>query len=263
MIIDFHTHAFPDKVAPKALAVLSENAGNYIPYFDGTVEKLKAYIKKSGVDKAVLLSIATNPKQQKNVNDFAIAVNGGDIVAFGSVHPDAPDALQELERIHAAGLKGIKLHPEYQNFFVDEERMRPIYEKAAQLGLITVFHAGVDLEYFEPVHCAPEALSKALPWFGGAPVVAAHMGGWLQWYEVEKHLVGKNVYFDTAYSYGRMPNKHCRRIVENHGADKILFGSDMPWSGSDLEKRFIEGLKLGEEDTAKILGGNAQRLLGL
>lgn len=262
MIIDFHTHAFPDKIAAKAMAVLSANAGNVIPFHDGTVPSLKAYVEKSGADKAVMLNIATTPRQQKNVNDFAIACNQGAVIAFGSVHPDAPDALEELERIKEAGLQGVKLHPEYQSFYVDEDRMLPIYEKIRELGLITVFHAGVDIEYFEPVHCTPQRLAAVLPVFAGVPVVAAHMGGWMLWYEVEKYLVGKDVYFDTAFSYGRMPREHCKRIIRSHGAERILFGSDMPWSGTDLELRFIDSLGLDKEEKAAVLGGNAGRLLG-
>lgn len=261
MIIDFHTHAFPEKIAAKALAALSVKAGNLVPFHDGTVGSLEAYVKKSGADKAVLLNIATTPQQQKNVNDFAIACNRGNIISFGSVHPDAPDALEELERIKAAGLRGVKLHPEYQSFFVDEGRMRPIYEKIGELGLITVFHAGVDIEYFEPVHCTPQRLSSVLPAFGGAPVVAAHMGGWQLWHDVEKYLVGSQVYFDTAFSYGRMPRGHCRRIIKAHGVDKILFGSDMPWSGTDAEMRFIDSMDLTDDEKSAILGGNACRLL--
>lgn len=263
MIIDFHTHAFPEKLASKALAVLSDKSGNLVPFHNGTVTSLKEYMEKSGVDRAVVLNIATNPKQQKNVNDFAISINHGNITAFGSVHPEAPNALEELERIHAAGLKGIKLHPDYQDFFVDEERMFPIYQKAASLGLITVFHAGVDIGYPEPVHNTPQRLRKALPYFGDAIVVDAHMGGYMLWNDVEKYLLGTNVYLDTSYSYSRLPKDQAKRMIDKHGADRFLFGSDMPWSGMDLELRFLESLQLPEEDMERILSGNAQRILQL
>lgn len=263
MVIDFHTHAFPRKLAEKAMGVLQRNAGNLAPYTDGTAESLEAYLAKHDVDRCVLLNIATNERQQHSVNDFAIAMNRAPIVSFGSVFPGAPDALEELERLRAAGIKGIKLHPDYQKFFVDDPAVFPIYRRAAELGMITVFHSGVDIEYFEPVHCTPERLLRALPEFGGAPVAAAHMGAYLCWYDVERYLVGQNVYLDTAFSYGRMPREHARRIILNHGADKVLLGSDLPWSGTHNEIRFIRSLELSAEQEAAILGGNAARLLGL
>ncbi|MBQ2676537.1 MAG: amidohydrolase family protein [Clostridia bacterium] len=261
MIIDFHTHAFPDVVAKKAIPMLSKKSGNMQPFTDGTAKGLIDRMDENGVDVCVVLNIATNPKQMQKVNDFAIAVNSDRLVAFGSVHPDAPDALDELCRIKEAGLKGIKLHPDYQDFFVDEERMFPIYEKAAQLNLITVFHAGVDIGWFEPVHCTPQRLAKALPHFNGGVVVAAHMGGYMLWDDVEKHLVGKDVYFDTGFCYSRMPVLQAKRIVKNHGADKILLGSDLPWSPTEREVDFVKAFDLQKEDEEKILFENAKRLL--
>ena len=142
MLIDFHTHAFPDGLAQRAVDKLSAVSGGLAPQTDGTLESLKARMDEDGVDISVVLSIATNPKQMHNVNDFAARIDQDPrIVAFGSVHPEAPDALEELERIADMGLKGVKLHPEYQNFYVDEERMKPIYRKISELGLVTLFHA--------------------------------------------------------------------------------------------------------------------------
>lgn len=264
MIIDMHTHCFPDKISERALKTLSHGSGGVTPEHSGNYTSLLENIRADGADKAVVLNIATNPRQQTSVNNFAISLLDVDgIIPFGSIHPDSPDALSEIERLKSAGIKGIKLHPDYQNFFVDEERMIPIYEKAAELGFVTVFHAGVDIGYPEPVHCTPERLKNILPAFGGAPVIAAHFGGWLMWKDVMRFLVGENVYFDTAYCYSRMPALFAKRIIEEHGADKILFGSDMPWSRTANEARFIKSLDLPEEQTEKILGLNAQKLLGL
>ena len=263
MVIDFHTHCFPDRIVARAMASLVRNSGIINPYIDGSLADLRRYMKQFGIDRSVVLNIATNPAQQKNVNDFAIEANAADTIMFGSVHPAAPDAMEELYRIRENGLLGIKLHPDYQDFFVDDPAVFPIYETAAKLGLITVFHAGQDCGIFEPVHCTPERLAKALPAFGGGKVVAAHFGGYLLWYEVEEQLVGKELYFDTSYCCGRIPKGQAQRIIQNHGADKILMGSDLPWSGTENEMGFLRALGLSEKEEAAVMGGNAARLLGI
>ena len=134
-------------------------------------------------------------------------------------------------------------------------------KKVASLGLITVFHAGVDIGYPDPVHCTPERLAYILPAFGNAPVVAAHMGGYLCWKDVLRFLAGKALYFDTAFSFSRMPPDWAREIIRTHGTEKILLGSDMPWSATGHEIRFVKSLSLLPEETDAILGGNACRLL--
>lgn len=265
MVIDFHSHVFPEKIVKKAMEVLSRNAGNAVPFIDGTVQGLLRNMEQYGIDKSVVLNIATNPKQQANVNDFAAGIHSDKLIAFGSVHPDAVDAVEELYRIKSMGLQGIKLHPEYQNFYVDDPKMTRIYETCAKLGLIVTFHAGIDIQYFEPVHCTPQRLRQVLPVFSGSQgkVVAAHMGGFMLWYDVEKYLVGQNVYMDTGYCYSRMPVQWAKRIIQNHGADKFLFGSDLPWSGVHLERRFVEALELPAEEQEKIMGKNACRILNI
>lgn len=263
MLIDFHTHAFPEKIAGRAVGSLSHGSGGMVPQTDGTLTSLKAAMDQDGVDISVVLSIATNPRQQHSVNDYATEMNRDErIVAFGSVHPDAPDALEELERIAAAGLKGVKLHPEYQCFYADEERMKPIYRKISALGLITVFHAGQDIGFAPPYHCLPEHLLGALRWLD-TPVVAAHWGGYCCSTEVIGKLCGENLYFDLSFGYGCIPKPLAQTIIDKHGPDKLLFGSDMPWHRPEWELRLLNSLDLSDEDKEKILFGNAARLLNL
>ena len=264
MIIDFHVHAFPDALAAKALPLLSKCSGGVKPNYDATISGLESYLAKNNVDHAVVLNIATNPHQEKKVNDFAISLlEKKNIIPFGSVHPDSPNALSELERLAKAGIRGIKLHPDYQHFFVDDEKMFPIYKKIAELGFITVFHAGVDIGYPKPVHCTPERLLCVLDLFDDAPVVAAHFGGWLLWDSVLEDLCGTKVYLDTAFSSGKMPPDYAKELIKAHGADKVLLGSDMPWSDTLDEVRFVQSLELSAEDEEKILSNNAKRLLNI
>ena len=263
MLIDIPTHAFPEKIAERAIDKLSHTSGGLIPQHKGTLTSLKEEMAKDGVDISVVLGIATNPNQQTNVNNFAAEINKDEkIIAFGSVHPDAPDALDELERIKALGLKGVKLHPEYQSFFVDDERMKPIYKKISQLGLITLFHAGHDYGYGEPFHCMPQNLEGALKWFS-SPVIAAHWGGAGCKDLVIKHLAGKDVWFDLSFGYGNMPKSFAQEIVDKHTPDRLLFGSDMPWHRPSWEVRLIESLDIAPQDKEKIYYKNAIKLLDL
>ena len=211
----------------------------------------------------MVLSIATNPRQQTNVNHFAIEMNRqAGIVAFGSVHPDAPNVLEELERLKDAGIQGVKFHPEYQHFFADEERMKPIYRKISELGLITVFHAGHDYGFAPPYHCMPDHLLGAKRWLD-TPVVAAHWGGLGCGEEVLKKLCGRDIWFDLSFGYGVMPKSMAQAIVDAHGPDRLLFGSDMPWHCPAWEIRLLDSLDISPEDREKIYFRNAFALLGL
>ena len=261
MLIDFHTHAFPEKIAGRAIGSLAHAAGGLRPQTAGTAESLKAEMERDGVDIAVIQSIATNPHQQAKVNDFAMELNKDEsLFAFGSVHPDATDALEELERIAAGGLKGVKFHPEYQGFYADDEKMKPIYKKISDLGLITLFHAGTDIGFPPPYHATPEHMKNALRWFD-SPVVAAHWGGAGCGPEVLETLCGENLYFDLSFGYGVISKPIAQGIVDKHGPDRLLFGSDMPWHRPEWELRLINSLDLSDTDREKIFWKNAKHLL--
>lgn len=262
MIIDFHTHAFPEKIAEKAMTNLSYASGGLIPQTNGTIDSLKALMKKDGIDKSVTLAIATNEKQQTAVNDFIASCECDEIIPFGSVFPFAENALEELERIKALGLKGIKLHPEYQQFFVDDEKLKPLYKKISELGLIVLFHAGEDIGYPAPYHATPERLRNAAKWID-SPMVCAHWGSQGLGEEVIKYLCDIPVYFDTAFGYGTMPKDRALRILDKKGVDKMLFGSDCPWHAPSWEISMIETLGLSENDKEKIYYKNAEAILNL
>ena len=261
MVIDFHTHAFPDKIAEKAISALAEKAK--IPYYtNGTISDTDEKMKQWGVDKRVMLSIATNPKQQTNVNNFAFEANKREnIYAFGSVHPLAENALQELERIKEAGLLGIKLHPEYQEFYIDDESVYPIYEKCIELGLIVSFHAGKDLGYPGSLKASPKRILKLAKRFENAKFVLAHFGSSMMEKEVLDNVAGCGFYIDTAFSAGYIDKETAQNIIKKHGADKVLFASDCPWASSKETYDFINSFDLSKEDKDKIFYKNALELL--
>lgn len=269
MLIDFHTHCFPDKIAERAVGVLQNNIlklqGSTFPArSDGTLGGLKSNMKKDGVDYSVVLPIATTPNQSDSINSFACEINGKDgIISFGSVHPLQDNWEEVLEEIKESGLLGIKLHPEYQGVYVTSDEIKRILVKCEKLGLYTVFHAGEDIGMPKPVHCMPECIRHMLDYVSGSKIIAAHMGGWNVWDDVEKYLVGTPVIFDTSFCAGFLDKDQFKRIVKNHGSDKIVFGTDQPWHRAAEETEYINSIGLSKEELESIYYKNAVRLLGI
>ena len=267
MLIDFHVHMFPDALAVKTLPKLSRISGRDgqdAPYFtDGTLRGTLRCLDEWGVDRAVTLHIATSAHSMHKVNDFAAAVKCERLYSFGSVHPDAPDALEELERIRALGLDGVKFHPDYQDFFVDDDKMGPIYEKIQDLGLPVTFHAGWDPLSPDLVQAEPVRLARVLDAFPRMTVIAAHFGGLCRYDEVEKHLLGRrNLYLDTAMTAAYlMDEAQYARILRGHGLERVLFASDCPWSTPLRELPLLERAGLSPQEREQVLWKNALALL--
>ena len=265
MYIDFHTHAFADKIAGRAMEALSATSG-LKPYTDGTLCGLKKKLRERDISAAVVLPIATKPSQQRVVNDWAADINGKNgIYSFGSVHPDADDAVQTLESIKASGLHGVKLHPDYQGSFVEDEKAFPIYQKCSELNLPITFHAGYDPLSPELIHGTPEGFLKVYESFPKLTMIIAHCGGMYRWDGVERLLAGKSggIYFDVGFTAGEIGEKQLLRIIKKHGADRILLGSDCPWDDPENEINMIRRLPLSEEEKDMIFYKNALRLLKL
>lgn len=262
MIIDFHTHTFPDKIASKTIELLSAKAN--LPYYtDGSAADTNKKMDEWHIDKRVMLSIATNANQQHNVNSFAIEQNSDNVIAFGSIYPEAPDALDELNRIKSAGLHGVKFHPQYQNFEIDDERFFPIYDKCRALGLIMAFHAGCDLGFPDILPATPQMCRKLVDNFPGAKFVLAHMGGALLYDDVYEYIAGQPCYIDTSFSVGYLPRDMAEKIIGKHGAENVLFGSDCPWERSCDSAAYIDSLKISDDKKDLIFGKNAAGLLNL
>lgn len=269
MIVDFHTHVFPEKIAAKTIAALGAKAGIQA-FSDGTLDGLKHSMATSGVDWSVILPVVTKPAQFQTVNTYAASINGKDgILSFGGIHPDTEDYRGELDTIKALGLKGIKIHPDYQQCMIDDPRCIRIIQYAVSIGLLVVTHAGVDIGLPEPVHCPPEKGAVMLEQVYGDTVperpqlVFAHTGGWQCWDDVEKYLVGKPIFLDISFSLGMIPEEQMVRIIRSHGAERILFATDSPWSGQKESLEAFRNLPLTAEEQGMIFGKNAARILGL
>ncbi len=276
MIIDFHTHTFPDKVAAAAIPKM-EQAGHCKAFLPGTVDALKESMGKAGIDRSVLLPVATNPLKVSSINDLSIANNGREgLIWFGCIHPDQPDWSEELARIAQKGIRGIKIHPQYQGVDIDDLRYLRILARAAELGLWVVTHAGDDIGFPGAVRVAPEMVLNALKQVGQVPLILAHMGGWKNWDRVAM-LADTKVYLDTAFSLGSITSpdayyseeearmldeKQFCQIIRTFGSERILFGTDSPWADQEKSLQELRALPLTEQEKEQILGKNAQRILG-
>lgn len=262
MKIDFHTHSFNEKIAEKAISNL-EVIAQITPYTRGLVSQTIERMDEWGVDKAVLLPIATKPAQQKINNDWAILQQSDRIIPFATVHPDAEDAFEELERIKKMGFKGVKLHPDYQGFEIDEERLFPLYEKIADLELVCIFHAGFDCYSPNHIHALPEMSARVHKAVPKLKMVLAHLGGYKCWEGVFEHIAGLegDIFLDTSMCAGYINPQLFYDIIKKHGTDRILFASDCPWDSAGETVKLIESLPFTEDEKEKIYHLNAEKLL--
>lgn len=268
MLIDFHTHVFPDAIAQKtidalAMAIKEQSKIDAAPCTNGSVSELIDMMDRSGVSISVTMPVATKPSQVDTINKFSKSIRSDRIFTFGAIHPSCSDIDGEMEKIKADGFIGVKIHPEFQGYYINSPEYLHVFRAAERLGLYVLVHAGSDVGKPPPVHCTPEIMRDLLDRFDGSNIILAHMGGFGMWDDVEKYLVGTDVKMDTAVVCRFMEAEQCRSIIEAHGADKVLFGSDCPWTSPAESDEFVRSLGLSPEDEDKIRYRNAMRILGL
>lgn len=280
MIVDFHTHTFPDAIAAQTLDKL-KSVSHTMPFTDGTLYGLCRSMDRAGIGRSVVLPVATTTRQVTRINDSAAAVNAaqGSVVSFGCMHPHFEDWEEELDRVVRLGLKGIKLHPVYQDVDIDDPRYIRILKTCARLGLVVVTHAGIDVGLPNKIRCSPLMLRRALDRVGPVRLVLAHMGGWRNWGDVAGLLADTGAYLDTSFSLGSMtPNgdghyapedlvllrdEEFMQLLDAFGPQRVLFGTDSPWGGQEESLADLERLPLSQRDRQAILGQNACALLGV
>ena len=268
MLIDFHVHVYPDKIADRAVNTLAAKIKDAYdldrkPQYDGTVAGLKRLMAEDGVDISVILPIALSITNHTSINRFAGEITGEGIISFASLHPYQEDIDRALCDVAAHGFRGIKLHPDYQGVYSDDERCISLVNKAAELGLHTTFHSGKDPGILPPNRGAAVHMREMLKRVDASMVTLAHMGAFWQWEEVETWLVDSKAYFDTAVVSSFMDIEQYRRIIDRHGADRILFGSDLPWERPAATLEFLKKAKLSDDEFEMITHKNAERILGL
>ena len=227
-------------------------------------------LDEAGVNIAINLPVMTRPSQFDSILHFSKELSEREyqrakIISFAGIHPDTEDVEERLSLIKKEGFLGIKIHPDYQNTFFDDEKYVRILGCAKNLDLITVTHAGVDGAYIgQPVKCTPTRVLRLLDKIGGYDkLVLAHIGGNEFEDEVYEILAGEQVYFDTAYSLHSMHEDMFKKMLSKHGEDRVLFATDSPWRNIREEVGIIKKFNLGAITEEKIFSLNAKKLLNL
>jgi len=259
-IIDFHAHIYPEKIATRASRAIGEFYNADILY-DGTVAELLESGSRAGVVHYIVHSTATKSEQVVSINDFIIGEVGKErrFTGFGTIHPDFTDAAGEAERIRAAGLRGVKLHPDFQKFEADCPAMDPVYEILADADLPVLIHAGDCRFDFS----GPRRIAHVLDKHPRLRLIAAHFGGYTEWNEAFDLLAGRELMFDTSSTFWKLPREAALAMIRKHGTGRFLFGSDFPmWDHREELGRFLS-LGLSPEENRAILRENALAYLGL
>ena len=261
--IDIHVHAFPDDLAGRAISQL-ESLAQWQAALDGRVGSLLASMDAAGIDVSVVCPIATKPEQTEGILRWCAEIRSERIEAFPSIHPAVEGPQQWLRRIAQAGFAGIKLHPMYQDFVADEPRMIDLYAAAMELGLTVLLHCGHDIAF--PAggdRAGPERVRNIIAGLPYLELIATHMGGWRMWDESRHWLVGSRCYLETSFSLEALGPDQAVAMIRAHGPDRVLFGSDSPWTHQKQELARLRDLPLTKAELEKILHANAERILGI
>jgi uncharacterized protein len=260
-IIDFHTHAFSDEFASKAMQALTKDHPD-VPYFlDSTIGSLLKSMDNAGIEKSVICSIATKPKQFQTILDWSLQIQSDRIIPLGSVHPDDPQRDEHIKQIAQAGLKGIKMHPYYQDFNLDADSMFGLYEQLCKYELFLVMHTGFDVAFEFIDRAGPTKILKVVNKFPELKLITTHFGAWQQWDSVANNLIGKNIYMEISFALDYLDAATAKKMLETHPADYIIFGTDSPWRKQDGTLELLRKLNLEPARMEKILYGNAKKLL--
>jgi predicted TIM-barrel fold metal-dependent hydrolase len=260
MMIDIHTHAWPEKVALRAqesLEVLFRTRLVALP----TVDNLLRFMGNHHIDISVVCAVATKPEQVVSINDWLFSIRSNYIKVFCALHPDFLEWEKEIDRIRRYG-DGIKLQPEFQGFDLDSEKMFPQYGLIEHCGLPLLFHCGRELSGTFPERSSPQRLLEVKKHFPSLTLIAAHFGGFQLWDEVAECLLGQDIYLDTSFFFDFLPEGRVRELLLSHRGDRILFGTDFPLIDQKKDIEFLRRLEVPEQLKGRIFYENAKELLG-
>lgn len=260
-ITDFHTHAFPDALAGHAMTALLAETDDVTAWHDGRLSSLLASMDGAGIRRAVVCSIATKPTQFDKILAWSEQIRSERIVPFPSLHPADPDVAARVRRVADAGFPGIKLHPYYQDFDLDDASLHPLYRALCDCGLILVSHTGFDVAFERIRKADPQRIARVLDAYPALRFVATHLGAWQDWDAVAAHLLGRPVHMEISYSLHILGKQRSREMLLKHPRDYVLFGTDSPWQDQATALQQLRDLDLGPEWEQAVLADNAARLL--
>ncbi len=267
MIIDCHTHIFPDEIAPKVVEANEKDLG-LKPYGTGTLNGLLHYMDNAGMDFSVVLGVAPAARLVKNTNNWFLSLTNRRVIVFGTVTPDYENWKEEIRRLKAGGVRGIKINSLIQDIVPDDPIMYPIYETLIEEGMLIYFHSGKgEGEKSQiPARSTPKRLRKVHDDFPKLGMIIAHFGGFGMLDEVKQHLMGQDVFLDTSYcpTIKDLDPREIANLIQVHGPHRIVYGTDYPWGKQGVsqgwEYDFIKNLPLSHGEKEMILGENAFRL---
>ncbi|HEX2162227.1 MAG TPA: amidohydrolase family protein [Thermoleophilaceae bacterium] len=258
MVIDAHTHVWPDAIAGRALA---GSVRDLERFGDGRVDSLIATMDAAGIDRSVCLGVANSGDRVEAANRFAGSLDRDRLIGFGSIHPDL-SAAENVASLRRHGLVGAKSHPLFQSYSLDDPRLLEILDalRGEFAVIVHVGPAGAD----SGARCTPAMIRDIARQLPGLALIACHLGGYRVLDEAEDSVVGlPGVYLDTSWppSIATLDRNRVRAAIERHGPERVLFASDWPMADPGAELAAVEALGLSDADTRAILGGNLVRLL--
>ena len=261
-IIDAHCHVYPDKIASRAVEAIGEFYD--LPmYYDGRYATLVEAGDKTGVKHYVIFSVATTPNQVHSINKYiaeTVEKSEGLMTGLGALHPDSETIEADIEEIISLGLKGVKMHPDFQKFCIDDKKCYKIYELCQRNKLPVLLHTG-DSRYD---YSNPQRMKKVLEDFPELTVVGAHFGGWSCWKEAAETLSEyKNFYVDCSSSFDWLSADESKELVRIYGADHVLFATDFPMWNHITELDHFMKMNLTDEENRMIFYKNAIKLFGI
>ncbi|MBQ6586984.1 MAG: amidohydrolase family protein [Coriobacteriales bacterium] len=260
-VADAHAHIYPSKIAAKATAAVGRFYDIPMDVPAGTSQALLQQGSLIGCEKYLVCSVATKVEQVESITRFIAqeCEEHPEFIGLGAYHQDVTDPTPVLDLVDALGLQGVKVHPDFQRFYIDDPRLFPLYEQLEERGMKILFHMGDNRYDFS----APIRLLRVLDKYPKLKAIAAHFGGYQAWDVARDLFPGTDIMFDCSSALFFLSPARAQEMVRTYGVEHIMFGVDFPmWSHEDEFHRFL-GLGLTHDENKAVLYDNFARFMGI